>query len=313
MTNMMHFSQKFAQKFANVSTIAALVLGSILLSSTAQAKTPPTPKAKAKPLAVGGAPGLIACAYNPDSGKPNPLGMRAFVTAIEINGDTTFTYEQFPGNVGVPGSKQPATIAQQRKLTFYGLSVVKSRELMLSNAAYYEALIGAKDPDGYKPIDAVLLCKNADGSTIGAGSPGSATNLESLPDGDYRYWSGTPRTSQISEETLLKQGGVLFVFQKKGDRVLGNISPIDGEVGACVEGTVTGNTVSGFATSYQPEKDVNKTEDFAEWGSPDGVLKVRRGKAIGGNRVKYMSALLNLNTYSKIDFGKSKVPKNCPK
>jgi hypothetical protein len=306
MINMMHFSQKLA----NISTIAALVLGSILLSSTAQAKTPPTPKAKAKPLSVGGAPGLIACAYNPDGGKSNPLGMRAFVTVIEINGDTTFTYEQLPGTVGFTNGKQAATIAQQRKLTFYGLSVAKSRELMLNNAGYYEALIGDKSAIGYKSIDDVLLCKNADGSTIG---PATATNLESLPDGDYRYWSGTPRTGSISEETLLKQGGVLFVFQKKGDRVLGNLSPIDGEVGACVEGMVTGNTVSGFATSYRPEKDVNETEDFAEWGSPDGVLKVRRGKAIGGNRVKYMSALLNLNTYSKIDFGKSKVPKSCPK
>jgi hypothetical protein len=305
MINMMHFSQKLA----NISTIAALVFGSILLSSTAQAKTP----LKANP--VGGTAGLIACAYNPDGGKPNPLGMRAYVTAIEVNGDTTFTYEQFPGNVGVSGSKQAATISQQRKLTFYGLSVAKSRELMLSNAAYYEALIGAKDTDGYKSIDAVLLCKNADGSTIGpdSGGPVTSTNVESLPDGNYRYWSGTPRTGPISDETLLKQGGVLFVFQKKGDRVLGNISQIDSEVGACVEGMVTGNTVSGFATSYRAEKDVNTTEDFAEWGSPDGVLKVRRGKAIGGNRVKYMSALLNLNTYSKIDFGKGKAPTSCPK
>jgi hypothetical protein len=288
MTNMMHFPKKLA----NISAIAVLALSSIGLPSTVQAT------------------GLIACAYNPDSGKPNPLGMRAFVTAIEVNGDTTFTYEQFPGNVGIPGSKQAVTISQQRKLTFYSLSVAKSRELMLSNPAYYEALIGAKDPDGYKPIDAVLQCKNADGSTIG---PATSTNLESLPDGNYRYWSGTPRNPQISEETLLKQGGVLFIFQKKGDRVLGNISPIDGEVGACVEGMVTGNTVSGFATSYRAEKDVNTTEDFAEWGSPDGVLKVRRGKAIGGNRVKYMSALLNLNTYSKIDFGKGKAPTSCPK
>ncbi len=49
------------------------------------------------------------CAFDTGMGKPNPLGMRAYITAVEINGDTTFTYEQFPSNVN--GEKDvPATI-----------------------------------------------------------------------------------------------------------------------------------------------------------------------------------------------------------
>jgi hypothetical protein len=231
------------------------------------------------------------------------------VSALEVNGDTTFTFEQFPGNVSA-GDKIPVTIAQQRKLTFYGLSIKKARELMLKNPRYYEELLGYKPAAdmGYKAIDDLFLCKNVDGSTIG-----TSMGLESLPDGQYRYWSGKARTEKISDQELLKQGGVLFVFEKKAARLIGNISQIDGETGTCVEGTITGNTVSGFATSYQKQTEINDTEDFIEWGSPDGVLKVRRGKAISGNRVKYMSALLNLNTYSKIDLGKSKPPVSCPK
>jgi hypothetical protein len=260
--------------------------------------------------AMGETVGLTAtCAYNPDSGKPNPLGMRSFVTVVEVSGDTTFTFEVFPSNLGIKDGP-PATIAQQRKLTLYKTDITKARALFLKNPQYYEELLGSKPSAdmGYKQIDALFLCKKADGSTIGTGQ-----NIQSLPDGKYRYWNGTTRDPKISDEALLKQGGVLFVFEKKGDRLVGNLSPIDGEAGVCVEGLITSNTVSGFATSYQTQAEVNDTEDFIEWGSPDGVLKVRRGKIISRNRVKYMSALLNLNTYSKIDLGKSKPPTSCPK
>lgn len=41
----------------------------------------------------------ITCSYNPQSGKPNPLGMRTFITAIEETGNSTFIYEQFPSTV----------------------------------------------------------------------------------------------------------------------------------------------------------------------------------------------------------------------
>jgi hypothetical protein len=261
------------------------------------------------PFAQAETAGLSAtCAYDPNTGKPNPLGMRAYVTVLEVNGDSTFTFEQFPSNVSNPDGLA-LTIAQQRKLTFYGTSIQKARELMLKNSKYYEELLGYKpEPNGYKAIDELFVCKRADGSTIGTG-----LNIESLPNGQYRYWSGKARTEKISDEELLKQGGVLFVFEKKGNRLIGNLSQIDGEAGVCVEGLITGNTVSGFATSYQPQKEVNDTEDFIEWGSPDGVLKVRRGKAISKNRVRYASALLNLSTYSKINLDKSKPPASCPK
>lgn len=39
------------------------------------------------------------CSYNPKSGKPNPLGMRAYITVKTDKGNTIFIYEQFPSIV----------------------------------------------------------------------------------------------------------------------------------------------------------------------------------------------------------------------
>ncbi|NJR64755.1 MAG: hypothetical protein HC772_04575 [Leptolyngbyaceae cyanobacterium CRU_2_3] len=96
------------------------------------------------------------CAYNPDSGIPNPLGMRAYITITEDKGDTTFLFEQFPSPVG--GEAQ-ATIASSRELIFYGVSLEGARTLMLQNPAYYSELVGYDSPEGFEPVNAVLACR----------------------------------------------------------------------------------------------------------------------------------------------------------
>ncbi len=248
------------------------------------------------------------CAFDTGMGKPNPLGMRAYITAVEINGDTTFTYEQFPSNVN--GEKDvPATIGQQRRLTFYKTNVTKARDLMLKNPVYYEELVGFKDVSRFKDVNDLMRCQGADGKPLE-----KISKAADLPDGTYRFWSGNARDATISSDELLKQGGILYVFSKKGNRTIGNISPIDGEAGACIEGLLGGNTVSGFATTYQAQQEFNKTDSFEPLGIiPDGALKVRRGTKVSEGRVRFASALLNLNGYSKIDLGKSKAPTSCPK
>ncbi len=250
------------------------------------------------------------CAFDTGIGKPNPLGMRAFITAVEINGDTTFTYEQFPSNVN--GEKDvPTTIAQERKLTFYKTAILKARDLMLKNPVYYEALVGFKDASRFKDVNAVLRCQTADGRPLE-----KSPKVADLPDGTYRFWSGNTRDSatNITDEELLKQGGILYIFSKTGNRAIGNISPIDAEAGACVEGILGGNTVSGFATTYQALKEFNKGDSFEPLGTvPDGALKVRRGAKVGNDRIRFASALLNLNGYSKIGLGKNQAPTSCPR
>lgn len=98
------------------------------------------------------------CAYDPNSGKPNPLGMRAFVRIEEAAGNTTVRYEQFPAIVG---SEPPATIAQQRELILYKTNIAAARQLLLRNPKYYQQLVGYADPQGFKPINDVLTCRSA--------------------------------------------------------------------------------------------------------------------------------------------------------
>jgi hypothetical protein len=96
------------------------------------------------------------CAYNPNSGAPNPLGMRAYITITEEKGDTTFLFEQFPSPV--TGGAEQVTIASSRALTFYGIKVDRARRLMLQNPTYYAELVGYDDPQGFAPVNAVLAC-----------------------------------------------------------------------------------------------------------------------------------------------------------
>ncbi|MGB7313901.1 MAG: hypothetical protein WA939_13290 [Nodosilinea sp.] len=96
------------------------------------------------------------CQFNPDLGLPNPLGMRAFVTITEEDGNTAFLFEQFPSNAG--DGEVPVTIASNRILTFYETGLDEARQLMLQNPSYYSELVGYSDPEGFGPVNAVLSC-----------------------------------------------------------------------------------------------------------------------------------------------------------
>jgi hypothetical protein len=281
------------------TTLVRCVLPTVLVTGVSVLGGVGTVQAETKNLTA-------TCAFDTNSGKPNPLGMRAYITAVEIGGDTTFTYEQFPANVNGEADAA-ATIAQERKLVFYKTSISRARSLMLKNSAYYESLIGTRDEAGFAAVNAVLRCQSADGQPLD-----KSGKIADLPDGTYRFWSGNARDMAVSDDELLKQGGVLVIFSKKGDRVLGNAGQIDGEAGVCLEGTIGGNTIAGFATTYGPMKTFNQTDSFEPLSViPDGALRVRRGQKFGSGRAKFTSALYNLNGYSKLNLDDSKAPKSC--
>lgn len=98
------------------------------------------------------------CKFDPELGVPNPLGMRAYLTIREEDGNTSFLYEQFPGNISIPGSQVPATIASNRLLTFYKTGLEEARQLMLQNPDFYTELVGYPAPEGFAPVNAVLTC-----------------------------------------------------------------------------------------------------------------------------------------------------------
>lgn len=93
------------------------------------------------------------CDYDPNSGKANPLGMRAYITARIEKGNTIFVFEQFASIVA------EITIANKRELVFYGINIKKARQILLKNPQYYSELVGYEDPEGFAPVNTVLTCR----------------------------------------------------------------------------------------------------------------------------------------------------------
>ncbi|HEY9599167.1 MAG TPA: hypothetical protein V6D33_15985 [Cyanophyceae cyanobacterium] len=96
------------------------------------------------------------CEYNPDLGIPNPLGMRAFISLQQEDGNTTVTYEQLPSPVG---GGEKVTISTKRELTFYETTIDTARVKLLQNKNYYSELVGYEDKEGFEPINKVLTCR----------------------------------------------------------------------------------------------------------------------------------------------------------
>ncbi len=136
------------------------------------------------------------------------------------------------------------------------------------------------------------------------------TTIQSLADGNYRYWSGTSNQSIVSNDTLLANGGTVFRFHKQGNNVSGIFSYVDGEA-ICVQGQVNGNTISGIAVqTLQGASVLSAGESFASFGS-SGTLSIRRGRKISRQVVRYDSALLNLAGLNRINAGSVLPPMGC--
>lgn len=41
---------------------------------------------------------------------------------------------------------------------FYGINLKKARQILLQNPQYYSELVGYEDPEGFAPVNAVLIC-----------------------------------------------------------------------------------------------------------------------------------------------------------
>lgn len=136
------------------------------------------------------------------------------------------------------------------------------------------------------------------------------STVEDLPDGNYRYWSGTTSDAIVSNDTLLANGGTLFLFRKQGRTITGIFSYVDGEA-ICIRGQVNGNTVSGTAVQMgRGVSVVSPGESFANFG-PSEALSLRRGRQVSSERVRYRSALLNLADLNRINAGTVVPPEGC--
>lgn len=318
----------------------ATVTGQDAVNSSLQAQPSPT----------------IICRYDPNTGAPNPLGMRAFITLTEADGSTEVVYEQLGSFV--PGPVE-AVVTSERSLTFPQRSIDAVRQLLLNTPNYYRELLGSHDPEGFAPVNDTLVCRadavaarpvarpsaaaelpNLGTSAPNSGQPGAPGPRADLPDlggvpggapagdtsadsaatpttfygtvagladGNYRYVSGPADDRVYSDQELLNRGGVLFVFRKTGDDIMGSYSYIDGEA-ICVMGRVSGNTVSGQA--YPADGVVQDlAEEFAPWG-PAAFLRVRRTRD-DGEKQYYGGATLELSDFSRINAGSALPPSSC--
>jgi hypothetical protein len=142
------------------------------------------------------------------------------------------------------------------------------------------------------------------------GTRSAITRVQDLPNGNYRYWNGTPSGAVVSSDTLMANGGVTFTFRKQGNNITGIFGYVDGEA-ACVQGQVNGNTVSGISVQNLAGASVlSAGETFQPFG-PSGYLQVRRGRRVSPNVVRYSSTLLNLNGLNRINAGAQVPPRVC--
>jgi hypothetical protein len=280
-----------ARCFAGAAGVATFT--SLAALSIATAQTSPQPTA--------------TCAFDPNSGKQNPLGMRALVTLSESDGHTTVVFEQLPSPVGGREdivNRPQVTIAQSRRLIFYNTNIATARRFLLEAPIYYDTLLGSESSEGFAPVNATLTCR-----TNASPSPSPSARISALPDGNYRYWTGRSSNAVVTDEELLRNGGVLFLFRKTGNQLVGNYSRID-DVGICLSGQISDNTLTGIAVQQGDASVLSEGDRFIAW-DPSGLLRVRRGVATE-NRVQYNSAIADLRGFSRINAGTREPPTRCP-
>ncbi len=286
------FNQRFKSpsRFGLACGIAAGGLAIAPLPTLAQTLDPQTP-----------APTTV-CAFDSSTGALNPLGMRTFITVSEVEGNSIFRFEQFPSFVSSGQDERPPVdvdVSSERTLTIYETPIAEARQLVVDNPPYYAALLGLDDIDlvmgenGFGPVNATLTCQDTSSSATNP-MPDRPT-LADLPDGNYRMATAEYPYRVVSDEELLASGGYLFVFQKSGNRAIGNFGHIDHEEGACLMGTISGNTITGQAyTNDRPT-----TIEGQTYLDPGKYLRLGE-KATD---VRYDNSVMDVTGLSRINAG----------
>ncbi len=282
-----------------IAALSAAPLAVIAIPSHSHAQSAPTP-----------APTNTVCRYDLESGIPNPLGMRTYITLTEAEGNTTFTLDRFATFVTNPeNTDQQADVTEVRSLTFYGTPIAEARQLMIDQPFYYAELLEVDEDSldaGFEAVDQTLGCGQVAAEptpaeppavespvTEAPAPPTESPILLSLPNGNYRFVSADFDNRVVSDEELVEAGGAIFLFRKFGDAVTGELSYIDSDnPGFCISGTVEDNRVIGTVVSDSDRI----LGDFL-------VTKVAEDGALEG--------VLNLEDFSRINAGARLPTENC--
>lgn len=273
-------------------SMASLVIASVSIPALAQApEGAPEETPEATPTTV--------CAFNPEGDLVNPLGMRAFLTISEIDGDSVFVYEQFPSTVASSDDVErgAATIESVRTLTLFDTSIDEARQQVVDDPIYFAELTGisvdAIGDEGFSEINEALSCDEVASSTESTPAPESppapTASFADLPDGNYRLTSADFPFRIVSTQELLESDGTVFLFRKQGNRVVGSFGYPETDNSICISGTIEGNVVTGQAVLESTEATI-----------PEAPALTISNRAAGG---RSMDAALNLNGFSRINAG----------
>ncbi|MEL6853574.1 MAG: hypothetical protein AAFO83_00525 [Cyanobacteria bacterium J06607_13] len=139
------------------AALCATSLAAIALPKPATAQTPN----ETTPIST------TICRYDPNSGQPNPFGMRTFISVIESAGNTTFTLDSFPTFAVSPDNPSlRADVASERSLTLYGTVLADARQIMTDDPFYYAQLLNVETSEisegtTFADVDATLACTTA--------------------------------------------------------------------------------------------------------------------------------------------------------
>lgn len=141
-----------------------------------------------------------------------------------------------------------------------------------------------------------------------------------LPDGNYRFCSHPPRSSNVSAPGEIV--GHCFLFRKQGSQVVGKYYDTRsfGEVSVCLSGAVSDRVlaqgleeIGGIGRQQIP---ANSTGDqFVNWDK-EGILKVSgtetyRKLSDRAKLVRYRQAILNLKQLYRLNAGPILPPTRC--
>lgn len=146
-----------------------------------------------------------------------------------------------------------------------------------------------------------------------AGPTNGQFTIGSLPNGNYRFCADRPPSG------IDRENGPCFRFRKVGEDIVGEYYyPYKGST-VCLTGQVNNNTVTGQGLEPLPASgdarfDSLPGSELVAWET-EGNLQVRRatrlGTDTGRDRIRYRSALLNLNGFYQYNAGTVLPPQNC--
>lgn len=255
---------------------------------------------------------LTTCEFDPSLGFDSPLNSgdagtgEASITVTNVDGVTAFNYSYQPpqqirstdGSGLVFNNPQ---LSVQNSLTFFDTTLESARQQMLENPEHYAELVGGTveglQGRGYELVDRTLSCREEASSRGPAPeTPTPQAVFDNLPDGNYRVTSADLPFRIVTDQELLESEGTVFLFKKVGNTVSGDFFYPETDSSICVEGTLSGDVVSGRGKL-----------DGTEGTVPNSDALSTSNRSMGE---RFSEVVLDLRNFSRINAGTA-LPRDC--